>query len=80
MQLFLSVYVDDVKMAGKTQNMPKMWATLPKTVDLEDLTSPLDQENLGCTQRAAQVKMEDWFSKQISINTGVDKSQRHHSL
>ena len=25
LQLFLSVYVDDIKVAGKTQNMPEMW-------------------------------------------------------
>ena len=37
--LFLSVYVDDMKMAGKTQNMPKMWRTLQNKVDLEDRVS-----------------------------------------
>ena len=26
--LFLSVYVDDIKIAGKTKNMPPMWKTL----------------------------------------------------
>ena len=49
MQLFLSVYVDDMKMAGETQNMPKMWATLRKNVDLDDPTSCFDHVNLGCT-------------------------------
>ena len=56
MHLFLSVYVDDMKMARTIQkNMPKMWAILQKKTDLEDQVSFIDQVYLGCTQRAAQV-------------------------
>ena len=50
-RLFLPVYVDDVKMAGKKQNLDTMWKILVKEVDLEEPTSFLDHENLGCTQR-----------------------------
>ena len=50
-KLFLSVYVDDIKMAGKKQNLAPMWKTLMKDVDIGEPTSFLDHENLGCTQR-----------------------------
>ena len=32
--LFLSVYVDDIKLAGKKQNINPMWKVLNKEVDL----------------------------------------------
>ena len=81
MQVFLSVYVDDVKMAGKNSDKPKMWATLQNKVDLNDPVSFLDQVCLGCTQRAAQVNtrivMEEqkMFSKLISADTDVDTGE-----
>ena len=34
--LFLSVYVDDIKLAGKKQNINPMWKLLNKEVDLEN--------------------------------------------
>ena len=40
--LFLSVYVDDVKLAGKKQNINPMWKVLKKEVDLGEPTSFLD--------------------------------------
>ena len=49
--LFLSVYVDDKKLAGKKQNLDPMWKLLNKEVDLGDSTSFLDHVYLGCTQR-----------------------------
>ena len=49
--LFLSVYVDDIIMAGRKQNMAPMWKKLMKNVDLDELTSFLEHEYLGCTQR-----------------------------
>ena len=54
--VFLSVYANDRKMAGKTQNMPKMCAKLQKRVDLDDRVSFTDEVHFGCTQRAARVK------------------------
>ena len=50
-KLFLSVYVDDIKMAGKKQNLAPMWKKLVKDVDIEEPTSFLDHVYLGCTQR-----------------------------
>ena len=40
--LFLSVYVDDIKLAGKKQNINPMWKVLNKEVDLGEPTSFLD--------------------------------------
>ena len=34
--LFLSVYVDDIKLAGKKQNLDPMWKVLNKEVGLEN--------------------------------------------
>ena len=48
--LFLSDNVDEIKMAGKKHKMAPMWKNLLKNVDLDEPTSVLDHENLGCTQ------------------------------
>ena len=40
--LFLSVYVDDIEMAGKKQNIKPMWKVL-------------DHVYLGCTQRQCEI-------------------------
>ena len=45
--LFLSVYVDDIKLAGKKQNIDPMWKLLNKEVDLGEPTSFLDHVYLG---------------------------------
>ena len=50
-RLFLSVDADDIKMAGKKQNMARMWKNLMNNVDLDEPTSFLDHVYLGCTQR-----------------------------
>ena len=49
--LILSVYVDDIKMAGKNRKPGPTWKMLMKDVALEEPTSFLDHENLGCTRR-----------------------------
>ena len=54
-ELFLSVYVDDVKLAGKKHNIDPMWKVLDKEVDLGEPTSFLDHVYLGCTQRQCEV-------------------------
>ena len=45
--LFLSVYVDDIILAGKKQNLDPMWKVLNKEVDLGEPTSFVDHEKLG---------------------------------
>ena len=47
--LFLSVYVDDIKLAGKKQNIDPMRKIHNKEVDLREPTSFLDHVYLGCT-------------------------------
>ena len=56
--LFLSVYVDDIKLAGKKKNMNPMWKALNKEVDLGEPTSFLDHVYLGCTQRKCEMSKD----------------------
>ena len=56
--LFLSVYVDDIKLAGKEQNINPMWKVLNKEVDLGEPTSFFDQAHLGCTQRQCEISKD----------------------
>ena len=48
--LFLSVYVEDIKLAGKKQKIDPMWKILNKEVDLGEQTSFLDHVYVGSTQ------------------------------
>ena len=72
------MYVDDIKLAGKKQNMDPMWKLLNKEVDLGEPTSFLDHENLGCTQRQCQVSKDivdyyrNMFESRISAG-GTEK-------
>ena len=43
-----------MKMAGKKQSMAPMWKKMMKNVDVDEPTSFLDHENLGCTQREGE--------------------------
>ena len=56
--LFLSVYVDDIKLAGKNQNLDPMWKVLNKEVDLGEPTSFLDHVYLVCTQRQCEISRD----------------------
>ena len=56
--LFLSVNVDDIKFAGKKQNMNPMLKVLNKEVVLGEPTSFLDDVNLGCTQRQREISKD----------------------
>ena len=49
--LFLSVYVNDIKMVGKKQKMAPTRKQLMNDVDLDEPTSFLHHGHLGCTQR-----------------------------
>ena len=50
-ELFLSLYVDDIKLAGKKQNINPTWQMFMQVADLGESTSFLDHVYLGCTQR-----------------------------
>ena len=56
--LFLSVCVDNIKLAGKKQNIDPMWKMLMKQVDLGEPTSYFDRENLGDTQRECETSKD----------------------
>ena len=45
-KLFLWVYEDDIKLAGKNQNLAPKWKKLMKDVDIEEATSFFDQRLL----------------------------------
>ena len=49
-RLFLSVYVDDINIGWKEQNINPMWKALNKEVDLGGPTSFFDHVYLECTQ------------------------------
>ena len=76
--LFLSVYVDDIKLAGKKQNLDPMWKVLNNEVDLGEPTSFLDHVYLGCTQTTMRNKQDTvdnyrtMFESRISAG-GVEK-------
>ena len=56
--LFLSVYVDQIKQAGRKQNIDPIWKVLMKEDDLGEPTSFLDHVYLGCTQRECQTRKD----------------------
>ena len=56
--LFLSVYVDDIKLDGKKQNSSPMWKVLNKEVDLREPTSFLGHVYLECTQRQCEISKD----------------------
>ena len=73
---FLSVCVDDMKLAGKKQNIDPMWKVHNKEVDLGEPTSFLDHVYLGCTQRQSEISKDivdnhrTMFESRISAGEG----------
>ena len=65
--LFLSVYVDDIKLAGKTENIEPTWKILMKDVDLGEPTSFLDSLYLGCTQRECQFRKDSVTNYSLNL-------------
>ena len=58
---FLSVYVDDIKLAGTTENMEPAWKILIKEGDLGEPTSFLDHVCKGCPQTITEVCSKQGF-------------------
>ena len=52
------MYVDDIKLAGKKQNLDPMWKVITKEVYLGEPTSFLDHVYLGCTQRQCEISKD----------------------
>ena len=69
------MHVDDIKLAGKTENIEPTWKILMTDVDLGEPTSFLDHVYLGCTQRECKIRSEivtnyrDMFESRISAGT-----------
>ena len=76
--LFLTVCEDEIKLAGKKQNIDPMWKVLNKEVDLGESTSFLDAVNLGCSQQQCEISKNivdnyrTTFESRISAG-GVEK-------
>ena len=49
-KMYLSVYVDDFKLAGKKENIPKTWAALKQFLNLDPPTPFHNSVYLGCCQ------------------------------
>ena len=49
------MYVDDIKLAGKKQNLDPMWKLLFKKVDLVNEHLSWIMYFLGCTQRQCKI-------------------------
>ena len=56
--LFSSVYVGDIKLAGKKQNIDPMWKLLNTEVDSGEPTSSLDHVYLVCTQKQCETSKD----------------------
>ena len=52
------MYVDEIILAGKKQNINPTWKMFMKDVDLGEPTSFLDHVYLGCTQRECELSDE----------------------
>ena len=50
--------MDDIKLAGKRQNLDPMWKVLNNEVDLGEPTSFLDHVYLDCTQRQCEISKD----------------------
>ena len=50
--------MDDIKLAGKTENTEPTWTILMKDVDLGEPTSFLDHVYLGCTRRQCEISKD----------------------
>ena len=80
--LFLSVYVDDIKLAGKKHNIDPMWKVLNKEVDLGEPTSFLDHVYLGCTQRQCEVSKDivDNYRTMFESRISAGGKEKYHFL
>ena len=76
------MYVDDIKLAGKKQNLDPMWNVLNKEVDLGEPTSFLDHENLGCTQRQCEISKDivDNYRTMFESRISAVEKRNYHSL
>ena len=79
--LFSSVYVDDIKLAGKKQNIDPMWKVLNKEFDLGEPTSFFDHVYLGCTQRQCEISKDivDNYRAMFESRISAVKTEKYHT-
>ena len=65
--LFLSVYVNDIKLTGKKQNINPMWKVLNKEVDLGESTSFLDHVYLDVHSKTMWNKQGYYWQSQNHV-------------
>ena len=58
LKLFLSVYVDDLLLAGEVSSVKKCWADLSNILSLEPPVSHHDSVYLGIRQRSVPVSQD----------------------
>ena len=75
--LFLSVYVGDIKMAGKNQKLSPILKKLMKNLDLGEPTSCLDHVYLGCTQRECKPnEVIEEFTKMLESSISARATEK----
>ena len=79
---YLSVYVDDIKLAGKKHNIDPMWKLLNKEVDLGEPTFFFDHVYLGCTQRQCDVSKDivNNYRTMFESRISAGRLENYHSL
>ena len=76
------MYVDDIKLAGRTENIEPTWKILMSDVDVGEPTSFLDHVYWVCTQRWCQISKDvvanyrDMFETRISSGAKEKLSTR----
>ena len=81
-RLFLSVYVEAIKLAGKKQNIDPMWKVLNKEVDLGEPTSFVDHVYLGCIQRHCEISKDivDNYRTMFDSRISAGELKNFHTL
>jgi len=80
-QLFLSVYVDDFRMAGPNANLAPMWTLLGKELDLEPAVPSCTNVYLGVQQEPCEIKQavvdtkSEIFSRLLSGKIAADPTE-----
>ena len=75
---FLSVFVDDTKLAGK-KHIDPMWKLLNEEVDLGEPTSFLDHVFLGCPQRQFDISKDivDNYRAMFESRISAEGTEKH---
>ena len=76
-KLFLSVYVDDFKMAGHAQNLTKMWQTLSRNLELEPPSPLHGSVYLGCGQYDATFPTSYYDIREDFYSLVIDAKDQH---